>query len=110
MSLPSQETSPKPLVAPTSEQQKVLQRIATQRERLRARRAAYLKAQALQAANPGEGGGAATGPWVARGLALARQHPGAAVVGAIGLAMAAGPRRVVRWAGILLPLLAQLRR
>lgn len=107
----SQKTFQKPVVIPTPEQQKVLLRIAAQRERLHARRSAYLKAQAVRAAAQGEDGGvSAAGPWLARVLALARQHPGAAVVGAVGLAMAAGPRRVMRWAGILLPLLAQLRR
>lgn len=90
---------------PTPEQQAVLERIAAQRERLRARRAA--RQQAVQAAAVADG--EADAPWLARALVLVRQHPGAAAIAA-GAALAVGPRRLLRWASVVLPLVLRARR
>ncbi len=94
------------LPTPTELQQKVLDRIALQRERLRARRAAHRQAVALQAEDAGIDPHA---PLVARVLAFARLHPAVVAVAALG-ALAAGPSRLIRWSSVLMPLLARMRR
>ncbi|MDR6215527.1 hypothetical protein QE399_003216 [Paracidovorax wautersii] len=94
------------LPTPTEPQQKVLDRIALQRERLRARRAAHRQAVALQAEDAGIDPQA---PLVARVLAFARLHPAVVAVAALG-ALAAGPSRLIRWSSVLMPLLARMRR
>lgn len=98
--------SDKLLITPTPEQQVVLLRISAQRERIQARRLAH--AQAASSANVGSGG---TGDesLLLRCVAFAKQHP-AAVVGLVGAAMALGPSRLVRWAGVALPWVLRLRR
>lgn len=89
----------------TAEQQRVLDRIAQQRERIRARRVARAQslalAQASQSASSDE-------PFAVRVAVFAKQHPAAVAVMA-GVALVAGPRRLVRWAGIAMPLLSRLR-
>lgn len=87
-------------------QQRVVHRIHVQRERLRASRAARLQSVALASEAGAE---AANAPLLLRAAVLARQHP-AAVAALAGLAMMTGPRRLLRWAGVVLPLLASLRR
>lgn len=95
-------------VTPTAEQQRVLDRIAVQRERLRARRAA--RAQALAQARPaGEVGSGIDGSLALRAAAFAREHPAAVAVLA-GAALVAGPRRLIRWAGVVLPIVLKMRR
>lgn len=96
-----------PPITPTPEQQAVLERIAAQRERLRARRAVYEQAVAQAAADTGV---PADMPWLAKAVLFAREHPGVTASAAAAVAMAAGPRRLVRWAGVLLPLLLRSRR
>lgn len=91
---------------PTPEQQKVLDRILVQRERLRARRAAHRQALAVQAQQQGLEPDA---PFATRLLAFARLHPAAVAVAAVA-AVAAGPSRLIRWAGMLMPLWSRLRR
>ena len=91
---------------PTAPQQRVLERIAVQRERLRARRAARMQSQALAEVSAGDD---ADAPLLARAIAFTRQHP-AAVAALAGVAIAAGPRRLIRWAGVVLPLVMRLRR
>lgn len=99
--------SASPLPTPTAEQQKVLDRIALQRDRLRARRAAHRQALALQAGQqPGVDPDA---PLVSRVLAFARLHPALVAVAAVG-ALVAGPSRILRWSSMLMPLLARMRR
>lgn len=105
MSTPHPQASP-PLLPVTAEQQKVLDRIAVQRERLKARRAAQRQALAVQAQQQGTDLDATL---VMRVLAFARMHPVAVGVAAV-VAMAAGPQRLVRWAGLLMPLVARMRR
>ncbi|MFT4243388.1 MAG: hypothetical protein QM569_14040 [Acidovorax sp.] len=92
---------------PTAEQQRVLDRIAQQRERLRARHAARAQSLALvkesgRAVNPED-------PLALRLATFAREHPMALAVVA-GAAVVAGPRRLVRWAGVLMPLLMRIKR
>lgn len=82
---------------PTPQQQAVLDRIAAQRERLRARHAARQQARAQAAAQMPEG---ASG--VLQALLYLRQHPLAAAAG-IAAVLVIGPRRCVRWAGVVLP-------
>lgn len=91
----------------TPEQQRIVERIATQRERLRARRAARAQSLALAGGNPGLA--ALDESFVLRAAGFARQHP-VAVAAMAGVALLAGPRRLVRWTGVLLPMLMRLRR
>lgn len=91
----------------TPEKQRLVDRIATQRERLRARRAARAQSLALAERHPGAGG--IDESFVLRAAGFAREHP-VAVAAMAGVALVAGPRRLVRWGGVLLPLLMRLRR
>lgn len=92
---------------PTAAQQKVLDRIATQRDRLRARRAAMAQSRALTRQRDGIGG--IDESFVLRAAGFAREHP-LAVAAMAGVGLLAGPRRLIRWAGVVLPLLMRLRR
>lgn len=92
---------------PTAAQQRVLDRIALQRERLRARRAA--RAQSLALAQREPGAGDMDESMALRAAGFAREHP-LAVAAMAGVALVAGPRRLIRWAGVLLPMLMRLRR
>lgn len=96
------------LSAPTAQQQRILDRIALQRERLRARRAARAQAQALTESQRAAAGGAEDS-LALRAAGFAREHP-MAVAAIAGVAVVAGPRRLIRWAGVLLPMLLRLRR
>ncbi|KZT17760.1 hypothetical protein A1D30_01520 [Acidovorax sp. GW101-3H11] len=96
------------LPAPTAQQQRILDRIALQRERLRTRRAARAQAQALADSQPAAAGGTEDS-LALRAAGFAREHP-MAVAAIAGVAVVAGPRRLIRWAGILLPMLLRLRR
>src|SRR3990167_4146958 len=87
---------------PTAAQQRVLDRIALQRERLRARRAARAQSLALAQRDPGAGG--MDESMALRAAGFAREHP-LAVAAMAGVALVAGPRRLIRWAGVLLPML-----
>lgn len=91
----------------SAEQRAVLERIAAQRERIAARRSARAQALALRSSHgttmP------TTGPLAERAIAFARLHP-MAVAAAAGVALMLGPRRVIRWAGVMLPLLSRFRR
>lgn len=97
--------------APTAEQQQVLDRIAAQRVRLRARRNAMAQSRAL-ASQRGDAGGASGGideSLVLRAAGFAREHP-LAVAAIAGIGLMAGPRRLIRWAGVVLPLVLRMRR
>ncbi|MDF1483296.1 hypothetical protein [Extensimonas sp. H3M7-6] len=103
----------------TPAQQRVLERIAVQRERLRARHTARRQAQvrtheAASAAAAADG--AAPGglyppdaPFAERLALFARAHPAVAGAVAAALIAAAGPRRVLRWATVALPWVLRLR-
>ena len=92
---------------PIAAQQKVLDRIATQRDRLRARRAAMAQSRAVTQQRDGIGG--IDESFVLRAAGFAREHP-LAVAAMAGVGLLAGPRRLIRWAGVVLPLLMRLRR
>ena len=96
------------LPRPTAQQQRILDRIALQRERLRARRAARAQAQALTESQRAAAGGSEDS-LALRAAGFAREHP-MAVAAIAGVAVVAGPRRLIRWAGVLLPMLLRLRR
>ena len=93
------------LKKPSDDQQKVIDRIEAQRERLRVRRtervhriALLKKEQAVVSDTP---------LWV-RTAVVARRYPvGAAVLA--GVALLVGPKRLVRWAGVGLPLYLRMR-
>ena len=90
---------------PTAEQQRVLDRITKQRERIRARRIARAQSMALaQSAQQAS----ADDPFALRAAAFAKQHP-AAVAALVGVALVAGPRRLIRWVGLAMPLVTRLR-
>lgn len=101
----SPSTPERPQPEPNAAQKRVLERIAVQRERLRARRARQaLHRAALQA----EQGLGADAPLLLRAAVFAKQHP-AAVAAMAGVALVAGPKRLMRWVGVALPLLMRLR-
>lgn len=102
------ESARSALPVPTAQQQRILDRIALQRERLRARRAARAQAQALAESQRAAAGGAEDS-LALRAAGFAREHP-MAVAAIAGVAVVAGPRRLIRWAGVLLPMLLRLRR
>ena len=105
---PSSSSTVKSAVSPaTPQQQRVVERIAVQRKRLRARRAARAQSLALAERNPGAG--ALDESFALRAAGFAREHP-VAVAAMAGIALLAGPRRLVRWGGVLLPMLMRLRR
>ena len=98
-----------PIIEPTAAQQRILDRIDKQRERLRARRAAHKQAQALATQRNAMPGARADDSFALRAVAFAREHP-LAIAAVGGVALVAGPRRLIRWAGVLLPLLMRLKR
>jgi hypothetical protein len=105
MAADNQASTPAFVPEATAEQQRVLDRIAKQRERIRARRVARAQslalAQSAQQASPDE-------PFALRAAAFAKQHP-VAVAALAGVALVAGPRRLVRWVGLAMPLITRLR-
>lgn len=94
-------------VSVSDKQRAVLQRIAAQRERITARRSARAQALALRSSHASSM--PTTGPLAERVVAFARLHP-VAMAAAAAVALMVGPRRVIRWAGVALPLLARFRR
>ena len=101
----NQPPTPAITPVPTTEQQLVLNRIAMQRGRL-----ALLCAERQQRqATAGTGWAALLStPLLYQAVYVARQHP-LAVTALVAGAVAAGPKRLARWAGVLLPLLIRLR-
>lgn len=101
-------TPPNEALPATPEQQKVLNRILVQRERLRARRAAYHQSRELvhdesaRQVDPGA-------PLLNKVIAFVRLHP-LVTAAALGAAALAGPTRLIRWAGMLMPLVVRMRR
>ncbi len=98
---------PTTIPRPTPEQQQVLDRILAQRERLRARRDALRQARAAAGATQGRVNPA--DPLLTRLASFARLHP-VAVAAVLGVAAMAGPNRVMRWAGVVLPAVLRMRR
>lgn len=104
----SPRLSDESLPQPTEAQQRVIDRIAVQRDRLEARRVqraqqkAVLHTQQSSSTNAGA-------PLLLRTVALARQYPVAVAALAAVALVAAGPKRVTRWVGVALPLVMRLR-
>ena len=103
----SRGTAAEPVAHASEAQQRVVDRIAAQRERLRARRAA--RAQALALARQDQGPAGMDESLALRAAGFAREHP-LAMAAVLGLGLMAGPRRLIRWAGVVLPLVMRLRR
>ena len=93
------------LRAPTDKEQVVLKRITEQRERLLEQSAMRVQQRALLRARQGLPPNASA---AVRALEFAKQHP-LALVAVAGAAMVAGPKRLIHWAGVALPLLLRLR-
>lgn len=92
--------------APTPEQQRVLVRIAQQRERIRVRPAAGANPTALAPSQNQVIPAAA--PFATRAVSLAARYP--LLVAALAVAaLVAGPRRLVRWADVVMPVFNRLR-
>lgn len=90
----------------TADQQKVMRRIAAQRERLHARAAARAQAVAVRKAQSQERV-RPDDPLVKRVASFVRLHPIAvAVAGAA--AMMIGPRKLVRLGGVVIPWIVRL--
>ncbi|MBB1653389.1 MULTISPECIES: hypothetical protein [Delftia] len=85
----------------TVEQQQVMQRIAQQRERLKARSAAVAQARALSRSATQVQPDA---PLVERAITFARLHPVAVAVAA-GAALMVGPRKLLRFGTTVMPLI-----
>ncbi len=84
----------------------MLDRIHAQRERLVKRRQAMRQARAAAAT---QGRVDPNDPLLTRLLTFARLHPLA--LGAVaGIAALAGPNRVMRWVGVVLPAILRMRR
>ena len=90
---------------PTPAEQVVIDRITAQRIRLYEHRARRAQQRALLRAKQGLPPDASS---ALRAVAFAKQHP-LALAAVAGVAVIAGPQRLMRWAGIALPLLLRLR-
>lgn len=88
------------------EQLAVLKRIDAQRDRIHARQLAMQQARALKADNADRVD--AEAPLPMRLLAFARLHPIAVAV-AVGAALIAGPAKLMRIGGIVLPIVMKMR-
>jgi hypothetical protein len=91
----------------TPAQREVLKRIDAQRERLHARRLALQQARALKDSTGSHVDAGA--PLPVRLITFAKLHP-VAVAAALGLALAAGPGKLIRLAGVVLPIVMRMRR
>ncbi len=93
------------LKKPSDEQQQVIDRIAAQRERLRVRRSE--RAHRLVMLRQEKAVVSRTPLWL-RTVVVAKRYPlGVSLLA--GAALLLGPKRVVRWAGIGLPLYMRMR-
>lgn len=92
-------------IIPTPEQQRLLDRIQVQRQRL-----VFLGTQRHPRRSLGQRLGSQQGsfPLGMRMGAFVRQYP-LALVAVAGAVWAIGPRRLARWADVVLPLLIKLR-
>ncbi|QIL83819.1 hypothetical protein G7047_10435 [Diaphorobacter sp. HDW4A] len=88
------------------EQLAVLKRIDAQRDRIHARQLAMQQARALKASNADRVD--AEAPLPVRLLAFAKLHPVAVAV-AVGAALIAGPAKLMRIGGIVLPIVMKMR-
>ena len=95
-------------VVASADQQQVLDRIAAQRLRLRERSARRTQAVAESHEAQQVAGFGPDASLVSRLAVFARLHPVAVAV-AVAAAVALGPRRMIRWAGVALPVVMRLR-
>lgn len=93
-------------LAASEEERAVLKRIAMQRDRLAAAKQAKAQAQSLRALPETV---PADAPLSERLVVFARLHP-VATAAVAGLALMIGPRKLLRFGGMALPLLAKLKR
>ena len=93
------------LPQPTDAQQRVMDRIAVQRERLDARRVQRAQQKAVVRAQSGVGAGA---PLLMQVAVVARQYPLATAALAGVAVVAIGPKNAMRWMGVALPLVMRL--
>ncbi|QEA13209.1 hypothetical protein [Comamonas flocculans] len=94
----------------TAQQQQLIDRITAQRARWRQRRQDRRDHRAGNAGLRAVAAGAQTSePLLARVSGFAHQHP-LVMAGALAALAVAGPRRLARWASVVLPLVLQLRR
>ena len=94
------------LPKPTEAQQRVLERIAVQRERLDARRVQRARQKAVL---PAQSRTSASAPLLMQVVALGKQYPVAVVALAAVALVAAGPKRVIRLISVMVPLVIRLR-
>ncbi len=93
------------LKSPSDEQQQVIDRIAAQRERLRVRRTE--RAHRLVMLRQEKAVVSQTPLWL-RAAVVAKRYPlGISLLA--GVALLVGPKRLVRWAGIGLPMYMRMR-
>ncbi|QNP50355.1 hypothetical protein H9K75_01290 [Diaphorobacter aerolatus] len=90
----------------SDEQAVVLKRIYAQRDRIEARRVALSQARALRARSADHVDSDA--PLLMRLIAFAKLHP-VAVAAVAGAALFAGPARLMRIGGIVLPIVMKMR-
>ncbi|WP_284335487.1 hypothetical protein [Comamonas sp. NoAH] len=90
----------------SDEERAVLKRIAQQRDRLTAAKQAQLQAKALRAQPAAV---SADAPFAERLATFVKLHPVASAAVA-GLALMIGPRKLMRYGGLALPLLQKMRR
>lgn len=93
-------------LAASQEERAVLKRIAMQRDRLLAAQQAKAQAQSLRSQPESV---PADAPLVERLVVFARLHP-VATAAVAGVALMIGPRKLLRYGGMALPLLAKLKR
>lgn len=108
---PQSTTSAPVALAPvmaSPEQQRVLERIAAQRERLADRRAARAQAQSLSQ-RAGLAPIPPDAPLPEKLLIFVQRHPWA-VAGAVAAALMIGPSKLLRWVTLAAPLISRMRR
>ena len=90
----------------SEDERAVLKRIAMQRDRLVASKQAKAQAQSLRSQPESV---PADAPFTERLLVFAKLHP-VATAAVAGLALMIGPRKLLRYGGMALPLLSKLKR
>jgi hypothetical protein len=93
------------LRTPTAPEQAVIARITAQRARIYERRSQRAQQRAVLRTKQGLPPDASS---ALRVVVFAKQHP-LALAAIAGVAVVAGPKRLMRWAGVVLPLLLRLR-
>ncbi len=95
-----------PLPQPTDAQQRVMDRIAVQRQRLDTRRVQRAQQKAVVHA---QSGASTRMPLLMQAVVVAKLYPLATAALAGVAVVVIGPKRVMRWMGVALPLVMRLR-